>query len=343
MAWAEYAGLSIPSCVRCCGVATCAIECVSSAFVGSPVLPEVHSVVSSIGLEWDVTMSVTGDTMTTSGTITEPTAPGEGTIAAFIVVLGSPVYLATKTTTGSSPWDMAGTESVSYTYEQIYSIIIGNIAPGGTPPDGGYLVQTVSTISETWGVSASPTAGTECAASFNDDGGGVYSVTWVNARLRLDNLEIGVTYVASMDVYENGVFLETIETTFTATETTEYTPYTDLLQEYSTAANGNVYEVSGCTIEVFDDPCAEYLACYEAELSGGTGYDDGYADGYGVGYGTGFLCDPYDNPDPVSTYNCPPDTSCEDGTAAGYQDAYNNGYFDGYVDGYDQGFIDGGC
>lgn len=342
MSWATYEGLSLPECVRCCGGPSCTIECVSKEFTGSPVLEELHSVIDDINFEWDVTMEVVGVSFITSGTIERPTSPGEGTLSVYIVE-GSPVYLATKTTTGSPPWDMDGTEIISYTFDQIYAIIIGNIHPSGTPPDGGYLIQTVVGSAKTWGVSSAATDGTECSAFFNNDGGGVYSVTWVNARLRLDNLDIGQTYLASMDVYEDGVFLETIETIFTAENTTEYTPYTDLLQSYATSADGTVYSVEACSIEVYEDPCAEYTECFDEEVATGPGYDDGYAAGYADGYGVGFICDPFDPPSPPSTFNCPPDTTCEEGTAAGYTQAYNFGYEDGYTDGYPEGFSDGGC
>lgn len=214
------------------------------------------------------------------------------------------------------------------------------------------------------GATDSGSAGTECVTNFTatteDHGGdivladGTFTAVYVFVHLNYSNLTSGTTYIGTIDIYRRAqgstdpwVYSYSIDEIFTAdspVDTGSDYPINqgmDLPLPPSGEWDGYEYQPMVCHIAVAG--CDEYQACYDAVDPFGADYASGYSDGYDNGYGVGFICDPAEVPDIPTTYNCPPDSSCDQGTAAAQLHAYDTGFQDGYIDGWNAGRTDGEC
>jgi len=370
MAWATYSGLSLPTCVQCCGP-QCAIEFISQYFNGPVQIQELPIQSAGTGdpncdptRTIDVTLEVVGDALTTAGTIVNGGSSATASIgartssgqeAAAQWACGS---FSVAAFTGSQ--DMAGSGTFNWGLLLVYPAIrdllfdatVTNI--DATAEVGSCIVTVFAPIYGT-GTSGTDEIAYLIANTFTGSacGGagtielltdGTFEAMFVRARLVLTGLTIGVEYEAVMLIARRPIgttdpweVVDSVNTTFTAEAEIEYTEY------FGIGGTSLVYEFTAiaCTV----DPTSagsEYDACYFGEYEEGDGFDDGYSAGYSAGYAVGFICDPFVPFEPTNYYNGP-DGTCEEGIDDGYATAYDQGYQTGYEEGYDEGFVDGGC
>lgn len=334
--WDGYEGLSAPGCVVCCALG-CAIECVSQTFSGSPACAAVAVVEDCDPSFIDVTCAVTGNTVTTTGTLTNG-----GTSATVLAGLEQKPADATAgryacgfvASSGTGVIDITGTNNdfrwgVNLAYAGVKANVWADTAVNlDAYGDVEGTVPCIKTVDAPIIASPAATTGEECISYFDRDAytdtgpcgsvtpilfltDGTFDSVFVRARLRLFGLSVGLAYTATIGIgrrlrgsVDDWEIVETLEYNFDATMETEYTDYVDV------GGTASEYEFSAvtCTIErAFAPPytCDDY-------------YDFGYAQGLG--------CRPCDfegtggctGGDPESPEQC-------------------------WLDGYNQGYIDGGC
>lgn len=313
------------------------------------------------GALWDVTVEVIGNVMTTSGTINTGASQGEIHAAS-----GSPnvTDISDLIVTGAAPWNMTASTRAYWT--QILAMYVGyNTVRGVTSAQKGtFTVQTDTTTPFNLVADDSGISGSECVTNFTADtqshGGdivlanGDFTAIYVFVHLNYTNLVVGTTYEGAIDIYrrlqgssDDWVFSYTITETFTADSPVDSGSDFPINQGMNLplppSGEWDGYEYQPMVCRIAELGCGEYQACYDAVDPFGDAYSLGYNDGYSEGYGVGFNCDPAEIPDIPTTFNCPPDATCELGTEAGELHAYYTGYQDGYIDGWNAGRIDGEC
>ncbi len=362
----------------CCDCGpSCAIECVSKTFEGSPVFGPVSLSINSgtspcydaANRTLSVTVSATGNTYTSSGTAAKGTtasAAGSWANGGFVCEALTLGYWSDLDNT--TPVSLTGSGAMEWSYTLAYGAVQAAVwgeSPSTISVAAGFhtansLTECFVTTSTAVGASEPATTGEECVAYFDASltgkcgtpsdpdkvlADGTFSARFVRARLVLSRLQIGVQYDATIFISRRArgssdPWVEVSSTifNFTADSTEDVTAYIN---------------VGGPATEY------EYLAsrCSLAEVSSGGTYDECYttayndslaaasAANYATGYAAGLACDP--NPagtEPAPTaYSPGPGKTCEDGTADGETDGTAYGTWQGLQFGWEDGTEDASC